>query len=138
MAAVFSFALADEHALALEGEAVAPDMLGVDAAFLQLEGIGLREEALEHAHVERLAEAPRAADKRHLVVRGPPLADEVRLVHQEVVALAQAREPLRSDGNRPARVRASLFEQPVTHDRKYNLRLWSATGRRDVSAEPAG
>ena len=54
MAAVFGFALADEHALALEGEAVAPDMLGVDAAFLQLEGIGLREEALEHAQLSVL------------------------------------------------------------------------------------
>ena len=75
----------------------------LEVAEQELAGFGKigREEALDRAQVERLAESPRTADERHGVGRLPPAGDKVRLVDIEVAVLSDIDEPLRAQTDGP-------------------------------------
>lgn len=59
------------------------------------------EERLHHGHVERLAEAPRAAEERRLVVRVEHVGDEGGLVDEHRCRGGRG-EPVVADGQAPA------------------------------------
>jgi hypothetical protein len=59
----------------------------------------LLEEAAEHGHAERLAEAPRAGQEQDLRAVVEDLADEVRLVDVFHALLAQLAEIVDADGD---------------------------------------
>ena len=64
-------------------------------------GVLVREEALDHIHVEGFAKTARAADERHLVGRMPPVGDKGGLVNQEISALTQLGKALYPYRHRP-------------------------------------
>ncbi len=70
-----------------------------------------REKFLQHTHVQCLSETPRPGDQRHIIIRLPPLSDQIRLIHIKIMMHSDLLEILSTNPNCPQCVQS--FPQPL-------------------------
>ena len=73
------------------------------------------EELLRHRQEERLAEAARARDERHVGVAAEERAEERRLVYEIIVVLAELRKEFCPDGDDPIHLKHLLSSQNLCY-----------------------